>query len=186
MNVKKHNFSLLEIVIVIVLVAIVAGIAIPSFRTRTAGVVRLELQDDLNEIFANAAIRAQAFGKQVKITFTSSQDQALSCRVENEITNPELPTVSAEDESEEQYNARLENKHNLRIWGGADKHSLPEEVKISNFVDLVDENNEIVFRFYPDGEAVGPIMKLQIGDMEFHVSVDRLKGQLVMYEIERL
>ena len=59
-------------------------------------------------------------------------------------------------------------------------------VKGTNFVDLVDENNEIVFRFYPDGEAVGPIMKLQIGDMEFHVSVDRLKGQLVMYEIERL
>ena len=57
-----------------------------------------------------------------------------------------------------------------------------------NFEDLANDKDEIIFRFFPGGEAVGPkeAMLLAIDELEFTVNVDRLMGQLIVRKIEEL
>ena len=182
----RNSFSLLEVVLVALLAAVAMSIIIPAFSDRSPGQIKIEMTDTLNKIFSSAAIRSQSFGRQVKVTFKYEPESPLVCRLENEVLNPELPVIDPESMTEDQVMARQDSLRNERIWGGEDSHQLPDEVILTDFEDIISEENEIVFRFFPDGEATGPIMNLTIENLKFRVTVDRLKGQLVLFEVEEL
>ena len=188
MKLKTHKFSLLEVVLVLVLMAIVMSVVIPTLYDDSAEERKLKMEDTLTKVFGNAAIRSRAFGLQVKLTFVTDGESSITCTLVNEETNPELPVVASEDESEDQYRTRLQNNINNEIWGGEDEYELPTGISVMNFEDLANDKDEIIFRFFPGGEAVGPkeAMLLAIDELEFTVNVDRLMGQLIVRKIEEL
>ena len=79
---------------------------------------------------------------------------------------------------------RQQSMRNERIWGGEDTYEFPVEVVLTDYDEIINEESEIIFRFYPDGEATGPMLNISIAHLKFRVSVDRLKGQLVLFEVD--
>ena len=186
MKARTSNFSLLEVIIVMVVLVLVMTVSMVGFGDKNPGETVIEMSQTLNKVFNNASMRSQSFQVQVNVRLVVDEENSLKCYLEMVKSDPELPTVNPEDETEEEAMARSDKDYNVSLWSGEDEYELPAEVKLSEYDELVNDNNEIFFYFYPDGEATGPNLKVLIGDREFQLSVDRLMGQMVLFENQEI
>lgn len=176
----------MEIIIVLLILVLVMTLAIRGFQDKSPGEVVIEMSDTLKQVFNNASIRSQSFQVQVNVRAVVEEDEPLVFYLEMVKHDPELPSVNPDEMTEEEALAQNDKDYNVRMWSGEDKYELPSEVKLTEFEDIVNDDNEIFFYFYPDGEATGPDLKVLIGDRQFQLTVDRLMGQLVLFENEEL
>lgn len=186
MKTRTASFSLLEVIIVMVVLVLVLTVSMVGMGDKNPGETVIEMSQALNKAFSNASMRSQSFQVQVNVKLVVDDEQSFKCYLEMVKADPELPTVNPEDESEEEALARSDKESNIRLWSGEDEYELPDGVKLTEFEEQVNENNEIFFYFYPDGEATGPDLKVLIGDRQFQLSVDRLMGQLVLFENQEI
>ena len=186
MRAGKSKFSLIEVIVVLMILVLIMTLAIRGFQDKSPGQVIIEMSDTLKQVFNNASIRAQSFQVHVKVRVKITEEESLICYLEMVNHNPELPTKSPEDMTEEEMLAANDKNYNVRMWSGDDDYELPSEVKITEYDELVNDENEIFYNFYPDGEATGPDLKVLVGDRAFQLTVDRLMGQLVLFENEEL
>ena len=186
MKTGKSNFSLLEILIVLVILVMVMTVAMVGFGGKSPGETIIETSEIIEKVFKNASIRSQSFQVQVNVRMKVEPEEKIKCYLEMVRSNPELPTIRPEDETEEETARRTDKEYNVRLWSGEDSYELPSGVKLTEYEELLNDNNEIFFYFYPDGEATGPNLKVLVGEREFHLTVDRLNGQLVLFEKEIL
>jgi hypothetical protein len=169
---------------VMIILVLVVTISIFGMGGKSNGEVVLELNEVIAKVFKNASIRSQAFQIQVDVRVVVGEEGEATFYLEMVASNPELPVVRVEDLDEEGRLVRESQDSNVRLWSGEDKYSLPDGVKMVEYSEIVDGKNELVFNFFPDGEALGPRMKFQVGDRFFELTVDRLNGQLVYYEMK--
>ena len=169
-----------------VVLVLVMTVAMVGFGDKNPGETVIEMSDRFNKVFSNASIRSQSFQVQVNVRVVVGDEGTMTCYLDMVKSNPELPVVAPEDETEEEALARSDKEYSVRLWSGDDEYEIPQEVKLKDYEDLVDENNEFFYRFYPDGEATGPDLIVSVGEREFQVSVDRLMGQLVLFENQEI
>ena len=122
----------------------------------------MAVQDELRSVFTNATVRAQAFNNQVKLTVPPDPDGFFKCSLQSK-KSKSLLTTMPENETEEEAAIRLENEGAVYVWSGGDTYDkFGELAKLYEFEDLVDEEEQIHFLFYPDGETTGPTLKIEI------------------------
>ncbi|MCM8528293.1 MAG: hypothetical protein NE327_17345 [Lentisphaeraceae bacterium] len=182
MKKRTGHFSLLEVIIVMVVLVLVLTISMVGFGEKNPGETVIEMSQTLNKVFGNASMRSQSFQVQVNVRMVVEDEKPLKLYLEMVKANPELPTVNPEDMTEEEAMIHSDKNYNIRLWSGEDDYELPADVKLTEYEEIVNEQNEIFFYFYPDGEATGPNLKVMIGDRQFQLSVDRLMGQMVLFE----
>lgn len=182
----SKKFSLLEVIIVLLILTLVMSIAVYGLGKKNPGETVIEMSEVVSRVFKNASIRSQSFQIQVNVRMKVEPEENIAFYVEMIKSNPELPTIRPEDETQEETASRLSKEQNIRIWSGEDSYELPSEVKLTEYEELLNDNNEIFFYFYPDGEATGPSLKMLVGEREFQLTVDRLNGQLVLFENQNL
>lgn len=186
MRTGKSKFSLIEVIVVLMILVLIMTLAIRNFQEKNPGQVVIEMSDTLKQVFNNASIRAQSFQVHVKVKVVVKDDESLVCYIEMVNHNPELPSKNPDDMTEEERQSANDKEYNVRMWSGEDDYELPPEVKITEYEELVNDNKEIFFDFYPDGEATGPDLNVSVGDRKFKLTVDRLMGQLVLFENEEI
>jgi len=184
MRTRKSKFSLIEVIVVLMILVLIMTLAVRGFQEKNPGETIIEMSDTVKQVFKNAAIRAQSFQVHVKVRVVVKDDESLTFYLEMVNHNPELPVKNPDDMTEEELMAASDKNYNVRMWSGEDDYELPSEVKITEYEELINDNNEIFFNFYPDGEATGPDLKVLVGDRQFQLTVDRLMGQLVLFENE--
>ena len=166
-----------------VILAVVMTISVIS-ADDSPGAQRITVKDELKSVFTNAAIRAQAFNNQVMLTFKTDSDGFFKCTLKSRKSKSVLSTTP-EDETEEEALVRTEHESSIYVWSGSDTYDdFGELAKLYEFEELVDEQGEIQFTFYPDGEATGPLLKMKILESEYELTVGRLNSQLQMTEVE--
>ena len=177
---------MIEIIVVLLILVLVMTLAVRGFQDKNTGVIVIEMSDTMKQVFKNASIRSQSFQAHVKVRMVVKDDETLVCYLETVNQNPELPPKNPNDMTEEELLTYRSKNANISMWSGEDDYELPEEVKITEYEELINDNNEIFFNFYPDGEATGPDLKVLVRDRQFQLTVDRLMGQLVLFENEEL
>ena len=174
----RTRFSLLEVIIVLVILVLVVTISVGGISERSPGEVRIEVTDALKQVFQNASIRSQAFGTRTEVKIQVDSDGFFTCNLSS---GEKPPHLSGHEESEEQRIARLDEENSRYIWSGKDEYQIAD-AKLTEYEEIVDENNQITFNFFPDGEATGPTLKVKILEQNYLLTVDRLNGQLVFQE----
>ena len=183
MNARRHNFSLLEVIVVMVILAFIMSMAVGSID-KSPGTITLELKDELKRLFGNAATRAQAFNREVILAFKPDEEGYFTCSIKGADAQASL-IVNIEDESEEELLERSEREGSVRVWSGEDEYdNFSQDISLVEYEDFLNEEEQILFYFYPDGEATGPEIKLKILEQEYSISVGRLNSQLQWREAE--
>lgn len=162
------------------ILVIVMTIAVVS-SDESPATVRFEVQDELKMLFANAAIRAQAFNNDVLLSFIPKDDGTFYCTLKSKRNETVLETLNPEDAELEQMN----QEGSVIAWSGGDEYdSFGANAILSNYDNFLTEEGTIPFYFYPDGEATGPVITLKILEQDYALTVGRLNGQLQLTEIE--
>ena len=176
---------MMEVIIVIVIIALITAVAVRGLAApRSPGMVRLQVKGEIQRLFKNASIRSRSFQEVIKVTLKPQEDEALTFKLSTERQNSDFGQLTSIDQTEEQELAAQEKKNTRFTWTGEDSYTLDDEVKITDYEELLDEDGEIHFFFYPDGEASGPNLRLSVGDFEFNLKVDRLNSQVNLQQIE--
>lgn len=127
----SSGFSLLELVLVMMILAIIAGMAAPSMRGFAEGRRGPDTASQLVTMMRWAHSQARAESQVYRLTIDQAQGQYW---------------VSAEDP------ATGESSEEMQY----EKHALPEGVRLTS--DLPPEEGRLVVRFYPNGRTdVGTI-----------------------------
>ncbi len=137
-----------------IILVLAVTISIFGMGGKSNGEVVLELNEVVGKVFKNASIRSQAFQVQVNVKVVVEGDGEATFYLDMVASNPELPVVNVEELDEEQRLARDSQGANVRLWSGEDKYSLPAGVKLVEYSDMVNEKNELIFNFFPDGEVI--------------------------------
>lgn len=175
----------MEVIIVILIIALVTAVAVRGFRTPDSpGIVRLKLDGKISTIFKHASIRSQSFKEVIQVTLKPEEEKTLTFTLKTVKQNSEFTMMTQDDKSEEETQMERERELTRQAWSGEDSYELDEEVKIKDHEDLMDEEGEIHFFFFPDGEATGPKIKLSVGELEFDLLLDRLNSQVNLKQSE--
>ncbi|WDE97678.1 hypothetical protein PQO03_17780 [Lentisphaera profundi] len=164
---KCRKFSFLELIIVIVLLTVVLLVVLNRFGGTSPQEMRLRVDNQLQDIFIKARLRAQLLNEAVELRFSSQESGA----VKAEFMDPENTEVNEENNGDE-----AEPNSALDVWLGESEYSLADFCKMS-------EQEDVFFTFYPDGEASGDVLQLQVQDFTYTINVDRLNSQ-VMIDVE--
>ena len=167
----------MEVIIVVMIIALVSIVLIRGISNPNERLTLQETEEVIAKAFTNATVRAQAFNEEIKVSLTASEDEAIIISLENVARQTNTLPMAEEEKTDEDIDLEHNKKSALFAWRGEDSYKLPKTVQIVEYEDLVDDEGIIHFSFYPDGEASGPDLTLEIGKRRFHFSVDRLNSQ---------
>ena len=167
----------MEVIIVVVIIALVSMVLIRGISNPNERLTLQETEEVIAKAFTNATVRAQAFNEEIKVSLTPGEDKAITISLKNIARQTNTLPMAEQEKTEEDIDVEHNKKSALFAWGGEDSYKLPKTVKIIDYEELVDDEGMIHFSFYPDGEASGPDLTLEIGKRRFHFSVDRLNSQ---------
>ena len=167
----RYNFSLLEVIVVLVLLSTVLALVVPRVGGMSWGLQRSSAIKTINSAFHMAASAATATGKSSKLVFDMDKGNL-------------VVEMSGSKKSE---NSDFD-------FGDAPRESIFKEVKEfplpkgttldphSNYLD-VDQKGE--YRFFPNGEASGSKLSFLIGGSYLLlVDIDRLTGKPLFFDYE--
>jgi hypothetical protein len=169
---KRARFSLLELMIVLTIMALVLGLAVMSPRLIPAGIQTSRAMKTVNIAFHTASNRALSTGSTMKLTFDFEGGKVSITGVGGSGSggggsSKEAPSPVA------------------RHFAKYGNFELPETVKLNEnrLARNWEEEENTVFYFYPNGEAVGPVLPLLVNEMiEVDVEVIRLTGKPLYHE----
>jgi|GEM_PF-1767509 type II secretory pathway pseudopilin PulG len=167
---RKRYFSLLELLIVMTLIALVLGIAIPRMGYVPYHIQKTQTLKSLNIALHTAMNRAVASGSQTKLVLDINAHKATI----SEVSNGPKWTVKTEKKAEGPV------ADHFRKYSSFD---LPKDLVLDEAsLDRYWEDSQAIFHFFPSGEASGPVVPLLIGIDRIEVSVDALTGRPIVIE----
>jgi len=156
---KKYNYTLIELVAVIVIAGMLSTVVISQFRKIPAF---LSLESKVNEfrkILAQARNNAACRGVNTQIVFDAEKRRIF------------MPQAKTDEQ----------NLSPIEIF-------LPDEIKLSlndEEMEEVDEEEEIIlFKFYPDGSGGGNSVYLKLRKHKFKISISPLSGSVLAEEVD--
>ena len=162
----KRNFTLMELLIVAIILALTSAFALPRLLAYPHRIMVENALTNIRTAFSETAMRSRATG----IPLSLQLDLENNCfQVE------ECPRLTVNDWEPPMDEEALENARNaLQI-----KSSYP----LSSQMEWLSDAEEVQFRFFPDGQAVGNAIQFQIGSQQFQFDVDRLSGNALIMEL---
>ena len=176
---KRHKrfFSLVEIIVVTIIFAVVSAIVVKKLVSKGPGEYRREMQEQLNKAFTNAAVRSRGFNQKVDLII-QCDTKPLSLSLKASQAKSTFDAFIDEHQTEEQIEEAAALTRSQSTWGGDELYTLPEQVEFFEANQDLNEEAQLIYSFYPDGEASGPNTTLIIGDDEYEIVVDRLTAKL--------
>lgn len=160
-------FSLIEMLIVLLLISIVLGLAIPRIGVLPQGVRIRRTINVVRRAFHAAATMAVCSGRPVTLNLDFS---AHAIRIVPGATSSPAP------------DGRPRNS----IFDNLKRFPLDSEIKGPDPMDHFNNQESTAqrYKFYPNGEAEGPAMILKMGRRQLKLNIDRLTGRPEIYEMD--
>ena len=178
----KSHFSLVEIIVVTIIFAVVSALVVKKLYNSGTGEARRDMVEKLNQAFVNSSVRARGFNQRIDLVW---QCDALPIKIQIKTAKQQstFDQFIEENQSEEDVEKAQSIERNQRTWGGATEYDFHESVTFSEANIELNDEGQLIYSFFPDGEASGPDTTLMIEDEEYQILVDRLTGQLNIREL---
>ena len=171
-NSRGQNFTLLEVIIVLVLLSTVLALVIPKMGSLAWGVRRSAAIKTINSAFHMASSVSSATGKPSRLIF-NFDDGTLS------VERSEARTREIGDAYDDS------NVIRESIFHDVEQFILPEGTKFDSNSNYVSDETNFEYRFFPNGEAAGSKLPITIaGTYPLVIDVDRLTGKPLFYDHE--
>ena len=162
---SRRNFTLIEIIFVISIVMLVAGLCFAYLVRMPSGVVLTNTTANLEQLMVTAETQASLQGKQKNINFD----------VEKKIFYITEPKSDQEKEEVQ------DSDKSVPSASSDSSFLVPEMVEVE-FPDYEEETVE--YRFFPDGSASGPDMLLTLKEHKRSMHLSPLTGIVTVTEME--
>lgn len=177
-QVNARPFTVIEVLVVLFLIAAVAGIALPRLQLVPAGVQRRGTVNAIADAFRNAGSLAMATGQQVEVRLDFAADAIrLTPRgPARELEQPDDPMGPDDPDLPPMAHPLFQDM--LQV-------SLDASIELDEMRSFdLDPDLDQTYRFYANGEADGPSLPIRIAGVPFTVDVDRLTGRPTILEKE--
>lgn len=180
----------MELLVVVAITSLIIGIALPSIGKFPSGVLTRRTISDLEGAFNNARLMALASGAKatIKVNFESDEvtvsptsKSAEFSQLVQRAQNPDMDELEEEQTSSKNV---LFNEIKLKLHNGV-KIKPQEDFEFDDY-DFSNPElaNRYVFEFYPEGEAFGPVLDLNIGTTKYSLEVDRITGKPIIVQLD--
>ena len=138
--------------------------------------------EKLNQAFVNSSVRARGFNQRVDLVW-QCDTLPIKLQIKTAKQQSTFDQFLEANQSEEDIEKAQDIERNQRTWGGETEYDLDESVTFTEANLDLNEEGQLIYTFFPDGEASGPDTTLMIENEEYQVLVDRLTGQLNIREL---
>jgi Tfp pilus assembly protein FimT len=167
-NSRKSFFTLLEMIMVIAIIMLIAGLSFAYMGRMPAGLILTSTTGKVEQLLMSAHMQASLQGVQKVVVFDFEKNTLF-------VTDP-----SEEDQELEAAPDAIEDApENLKLKG--DIYRIPKNIEVE-FPDYLEDI--AVYSFFPDGSASGPEMHLTIKGHTMSITVSQLTGIVITKEIE--
>jgi len=153
-NVRQQNFTLIEIIVVIAIIMLIAGVSIFSISRMPAGIIMTNTVAKIEKLMVTAQSQAAFQGKQINVNFDD----------EEKIFYIAPPGYDADDEN----NTVIYNKGSKK-----DVFAIDKNIEVT-FPDFYEE--KVQYMFFSDGSASGPNMILSLKGQKRQMHISPLTG----------
>lgn len=187
----RNFFTIMELLVVVAITSLILAIALPSIGKFPSGVLTRRTISDLEVGFNNARLMALASGSKVTISVNFERDEVTvsptnkSAELNQLIQRAQNPEMEEFDGVEQTRSKNvLFNEIKLKLHNGVKiKPQEDFELESYDFSDP-DQSKRYVFEFYPEGEAFGPVLDLNIGTAKYSLEVDRITGKPIIIQLD--
>ena len=153
---KKNNYTLIELVAVIVIAGMLSAVVVSQFRKFPAFLSLESKVNEFSEILAQARNNAACRGVNTKIVFDAESRRIF------------MPQKSTDDQK----------LSSIEMF-------IPEEIKLSTNGEVIENESEetVLFKFYPDGSGGGNSVVLELRKHKFQISISPLSGSIITEEL---
>ena len=152
---RKRNYTMIELVAVIVIAGMVSTVVILQFRKLPAFISLESKVNEFSKVLAQARNNAACCGVNTSIVFDAENHRVFMAQGNNE-----------------------DKSSSIEMF-------LPEEIKLSlNKEEMeLDDEDLTLFKFYPDGTGGGNDVYLELRKHKFKISISPLSGSVVIEEL---
>lgn len=162
----SNNFTLIEILIVLVVVGLVLAVATPALLEKSDQMTVDAALNDIRTAVNETALRARATGQTLTLTLDMENNVFNVGQGGTPLDNSWQPPAPAIDEETQELqrsfiNAQSDYEHDSAVeW-------TPDD-------DCLDENGNVVFTFFPDGQAAAREITFTVCNRNFALQIDRI------------
>jgi type II secretory pathway pseudopilin PulG len=166
-------FSLVELLVVLVVMALVFGLALPRLLRFPQRLLVDNLRSQTVSAFRNASTRALMSGNSVTLALNPEQNQFRIQSESGASANASAPATGSETGAP---------NGKSRLLAMESKYSFHRGIVWDPETASSDAENPPKYVFHPNGEAGGPLLKVKAGKREFQLEVDSLTGRPLFLE----
>ena len=173
-NQQTRHFTLIEILIVLVVVGLVLAVSSPALLKSSE---RMTVENALTAIRTavnETAMRARCTGKTLTLTLNGEEHRFMVSLGDGALEHRWTPPSH---ESEE------EGKNKAAIIQAKDSYKFPEAIEWTPSDDSVNDDGDIVFTFFPDGQAAARELPFVVCGRSFVLQIDRITASPVILEL---
>mgnify|MGYP006281043523 CR=1 FL=1 len=171
---RRQGFSLLELIIVLVIISLVLALVLPRVGRLPRGLRERRALSRIEQAFRGAAMRARTTGQAASLIL---DPDANALRIDSVPASD--PLSAANLLLEENVDANDEPPDESPL-APAMAVAMPDGTAWFLGDGALPGAERPRFRFFPDGSATGPTLKVQVARREFRVTVDRLTGRALI------
>ena len=178
---KSSPFTLIEVVVVLAIVALIAGLVLPLVGRLPEGLRIDKCISGIEAAFQDAALRSRATGATVKVVVDVAKKQLQL----EELPALPLPPVAASPAAAVPAGAAPDAAREDGRYSGGKTYALPNGIQWRLEERDSGQDGAPAYFFYPNGEAAGPRLEFATGDRRFNLDMDRLTGRPAIAEVEK-
>ena len=173
-KVQKRHFTLIEILIVLLVVGLVLALGTPRIMKESD---RMTVENSLTAIRTavnETAMRARCTSRTMTLTL-NTEEHLFSVALGDESLERRWTPPSHESEDAV--------KSKAAIIQAKESYKFPEAIEWTPSNDVLDDDGNVVFTFFPDGQAAARELPFTVCGRSFTLQIDRVTANPVILEL---
>ena len=175
---RRSRYTLFEMLIVLMIMTLVLGLAVPRIARIPAGPVVRKTMSEISRAYSEAGLRARATGHPARLELDLRRNcfELRDARPRSALS--EMPRV-AEDTSADSHDKNSSQSDIIGVY------DIDPAVTWTADTRAKTTDDKLSILFFSNGEATGPDVQLVCRNRAFRISVDRLTGEAVIKKSPR-
>ncbi len=153
--------------------ALLLGVVAPRIGKTSSRLLTEAALTELRQAFQETAMRARATGQPMQLLLDPDTSTLTVSVLPGNLSREWVPSVNQEEDSPTN-----------GILGDNSSFSLSKDIEWQPEEANINQDNEIVFSFFPDGEAGGAALRFSLKGINYELEVDRITGHAVIWELD--
>ena len=170
---QAHSFTLIELLVVMAVLALLLGVVAPRVGKASARLLTETALTEQRQAFQETAMRARATGQPMQLLLDPDSSTLTVSVLPGNLSREWVPSVNQQEDSPAS-----------GLLGDISTFSLSKDIEWQPDDANFNADNEIVFSFFPDGEAGGAALRFSLRGVNYELEVDRITGHAVIWELD--